>query len=127
MNGSRHVQLTFNKSTHPTIMYLSSQPAFFGPTIYVAPFLPSHFSPTIYVKLFALSSLRPTLIPYVNVACYHCPACAAMLMMSSQEVNRHKRLIIRLRNKALILSRDRLQDMETNVKHTFLKCLRRSK
>ena len=64
-------------------------------------------------------------MPYVNVARNHCPACAAMLMMSSQEVNSDKRLIIRLRNKALILSRDRLQDMETNVKHTFFEMFKK--
>ena len=62
-------------------------------------------------------------MPYVNVARYHCSACAAMLMMSSQEVNRDKRLIVRIRNKAPILSLGRLQDRETNVKHIFKRVL----
>ena len=89
--------LTNLQQMHPSHYHVSCQPAFFGPTIYVAQFLPSHFSPTIYVKLFALSSLRPTLIPYVNVACSHCPACAAMLMMQVQEVTSSTRLIVRLK------------------------------
>ena len=86
-------------------------------TIYVAQFLPSHFSPTVYVKLFALSAPAYCLVlmPYVNVACFHCPACAAMLMIQLQEVTSARRLMVRLKV-TLIWTKHKLWD--NDIPHT---------
>ena len=50
------------------------------------------------------------LIPYVNVACFHCPACAAMLMVQVQEVTSTRRLMARFKT-SLIWTKDKLWDI----------------
>ena len=54
MNGPRHVQLTFNKSTHPTIMYPVNQS-----------FWPHHLCRPIFAEPFFSDHLCQVICPFV--------------------------------------------------------------
>ena len=89
--------------TNPTLMcFLSDH---LCRPIFAEPFISDHLGQVI-------CPFGPCLllIPYVNVACFHCPACAAMLMVQVQEVTSTRRLMARFKT-SLIWTKDKLWDI----------------